>query len=140
MGALQLDSCDRWAIERELESRLRADSIRVILSPSELLGVHASMKLSKVTIDDHVDENGTVYQVVTGTAQVEATPYFPHQTRVYLTYMSSETEGATVSAEVEDPEVYSVAVHAYDLGKVIRVTIEEWPDGSIYLTDASTQM
>ena len=97
------------------------------------------MELSKVTVENQVGDAGTVYQVVTGTAQIEATPYFPDKTRVHLTYMTSDTEGATVSAEVEDPEVYSIAVHAYDLGKIVRVTIEEWPDGSIYLTDASTQ-
>ena len=97
------------------------------------------MELSKVTVENQVGDEGTVYQVVTGTARVEDAPYLPNQTRVHLTYMTSDTEGATVSAEVEDPEVYSIAVHAYDRGKVIRVTIEEWPDGSIYLTDASTQ-
>ena len=97
------------------------------------------MELSKVTVENQVGDEGTVYQVVTGTAQIEATPYSPDKTRVHLTYMTSDTEGATVRAEVEDPEVYSIAVHAYDRGKIIRVTIEEWPDGSIYLTDASTQ-
>ena len=97
------------------------------------------MSLSKVSIDSLVGDEGTVYQVVTGTARVEATPYHPNQTRVHLTYMSSDTEGATVSAEVEDPEVYSIAMHAYDRGKIIRVKIEEWPDGSTFLTEASAQ-
>lgn len=111
----------------------------MILSPDELLGVNVSMKLSKVSVDNMVGDAGTVYQVVTGTARVEYIPYLPNQARVNLTYMSSETERATVSAEVEDPEVYSIAMHAYDLGKIIRVTIEEWPDGSTFLTEASTQ-
>lgn len=101
--------------------------------------MNVSMKLSRVTIDHQVGDEGTTYQVVTGTARIEATPYLPNQTRVHLTYMSSDTEGATVSAEVEDPEVYSIAVHAHDHGKIIRVKIEEWPDGSTFLTEASTQ-
>lgn len=101
--------------------------------------MNVSMKLSKVSVDNMVGDEGTVYQIVTGTARVEDTPYIPNQTRVHLTYMSSDTEGATVSAEVEDPEVYSIAMRAYDRGKIIRVTIEEWPDGSTFLTEASTQ-
>lgn len=101
--------------------------------------MNVSMSLSKVSVDSLVGDEGTVYQVVTGTARVEATPYLPNQTRVHLTYMSSDTEGATVSAEVEDPEVYSIAMHAYDRGKIIRVKIEEWPDGSTFLTEASAK-
>lgn len=94
------------------------------------------MELSKVTITEHVGDEGTPYQVIKGVASVDAAPHHKHGRRVHLTYLLSDTEGVTVSAEVEDDDVYGVAIHALNLGKVIQVTIEEWPDHSVFLTDA----
>ena len=94
------------------------------------------MELSKVTITEHVGDAGTPYQVITGVASVDAAPYRKYERRVHLTYLLTDTEGVTVSAEVEDDDVYEVATRALDRGKFIQVTIEEFPDHSIFLTDA----
>ncbi len=96
------------------------------------------MELSKVTITEHVGDEGTPYRVIKGVASVDAAPYRKYERRVHLSYLLTDTEGVTVSAEVEDDDVYGVAIRAMDRGKVIQVTIEEWPDHSVFLTDAST--
>ena len=97
------------------------------------------MELSKVTITEHVGDEGTPYRVIKGVASVDAVPHHQYEWRVHLTYLLTDTEGVTVSAEVEDDDVYSFAIHALDRGKLIRVTIEEFPDHSIFLTDAASK-
>ena len=96
------------------------------------------MELSKVTITEHVGDEGTPYQIIKGLASVDAVPHHQYEWRLQLTYLLTDTEGVTVSAEVEDEDVYGVAIRAMVRGKVIQVTIEEWPDHSVFLTDASS--
>ena len=95
------------------------------------------MELSKVTITEHVSNEGTPYQVIKGVASVDAVPYDKYMRRVHLTYLLTDTEGTTESAEVEDDDVYTVAIQALDRGKLIQVIIEEFPDHSMFLMDAS---
>ncbi len=94
------------------------------------------MELSKVTITEHVGDEGTPYLVIKGVASVDAAPNHAYKRRLHLSYLLTDTEGVTVSAEVEDDDVYEVARRALDRGKFIQVTLEEWPDHSVSLTDA----